>query len=383
MPSVANHRRLNHSEHEFMEQHYADVGVHKQIMMAIIEASRHAGIYPLKLLNALLTPAPPAHPSATSPPCGVHVEALDHITIWHHRLDPVYGDAVWLWFDRMVDPWKNLPISWNKIRKILSFYRGESIISKIVCNSSWFGAPVTAYETELHVEATEIHYQTNQEALNPLGASGFGTSTIKLETDFFEKYFLSEEIHNRYIETDVFWDCDAPNFWTAFYNRLFDPELRGVVLSTETTPRGRALQRAITISDYLQDADLYRIYVLARERELAGIRAQRERWEDESPRRYPGLGHPSRRSDAPSNPDPSPGPVPPAEPEPEPEPEPPLQREPIPPAEEIVENPQQDSDVKEKLHEMSDLIDEDVKEKIPEGIYLKLMNLMKDIHEKS
>ena len=129
-------------------------------------------------------------------------------------------------------------------------------------------------------EAEKIHKQQLAEKASPLGMSQFLPTTIHLETEFFEKYFLNEESvsrcisHNRFLsDKRYFWDCDAPNYWTAIYNRRLHPDgdLSEIYTREDAESAGELLNwaalDAVSVSEHLEDRECMLKYLNRKEEE--------------------------------------------------------------------------------------------------------------------
>ena len=251
-----------------MNQHHADMLVHKSLLEITAESSKEHNISPRKMLEMLLSSS--SHPfngeEILSPP-GIIIEALYGVVHWPHL---GLKEPVSLWFRNVTrrdgSSEGSLPLSWDRIRKILKFYFDEINYENIASNSTLTGFSTTDYEIEMKGEAEKIHKQQLAEKASPLGTSQFLPTTIHLETEFFEKYFLNEESvsrcisHNRFLsDPRYFWDCDAPNYWTAIFNRRFHPrgDLSEIYTQEDAESVGELLNSAaldaVSVSEYLEN----------------------------------------------------------------------------------------------------------------------------------
>ena len=249
-----------------MNQHHADMLVHKSLLEVTAESSKEHNISPQKMLKMLLSSHSFNGEEVLSPP-GVIIQALDDVALWPHL---GLEEPVSFWFQnirrRGGDNGRSLPLSWQRIRKILKFYFDEINYGDIASNSTLTGFSTTDYEIEMKGEAEKIHKQKLAEKASPLGTSQFLPTTIHLETEFFDKYFLNEESvsrcisHNRFLsDKRYFWDCDAPNYWTAIFNRRLHPggDLSEIYTQEDAESVGELLNSAaldaVSVSEYLEN----------------------------------------------------------------------------------------------------------------------------------
>ena len=252
-----------------MNQHHADMLVHKCLLEVTAESSKEHNISPQKMLKMLLSSYSFNGEEVLSPP-GVIIQALDDVAMWPHL---GLEEPVSFWFQNVsrkpggrCSVGRSLPLSWQRIRKILKFYFDEINYGDIASNSTLTGFSTTDYEIEMKGEAEKIHKQKLAEKASPLGTSQFLPTTIHLETEFFEKYFLNEESvsrcisHNRFLsDKRYFWDCDAPNYWTAIFNRRLHPggDLSEIYTREDAESVGELLNSAaldaVSVSEYLEN----------------------------------------------------------------------------------------------------------------------------------